>query len=118
MARQVQPKSSLPGNRSASSSALRVRVTRSGGFGGLVTTFEVSTANLKPEEQRQLEEATERLGLESMPRRPDGPGQPDRFQYDIEVRKARTLKAVTAHEPDLSVDLKALIELVQTLSKV
>jgi hypothetical protein len=88
---------------------VRVEVTRSGGFAGIVRHAAVDSAELEPQAAEALARLVEAVDL-------DAPhaGQPsgaDRFQYDIAVTGADGRKrAATVREGALTPQLKALVQ--------
>jgi hypothetical protein len=96
---------------------LHVRLTRSGGFAGIAMVAAVDLDDLPPGDAERVRQALGALSFRR--RRTSGaqpPGRPDRFQYDLEVTDGRR-RSLTAHEPDISAELKAVIDVLLPLAQ-
>ncbi len=97
--------------------APRVRLTQSGGFGGLEMVATVDVDDLPAADAARVRQALAKVDFEPPKAKRSGPpGGPDRFQYDLEVTdgKRRTL---TAHEPDVSSELQEVIDVLLPLAR-
>jgi hypothetical protein len=94
----------------------RVRVTQSGGFAGLTRHYEVEAAKLDPAQSRRLDEL-----VAALPRPAGGgaqqKGQPDRFQYDLEVETKGGARQWRVPEAAASPEHKALIDWIKATAK-
>jgi hypothetical protein len=97
--------------------APHVRLTQSGGFGGLEMVAAVDLDDLPEADAARVREAVARLDFPPAGAKRSGPpGGPDRFQYDLEVTDGGR-RSLTAHEPDVSPDLQAVIDVLLPLAK-
>lgn len=89
-----------------------VRLTRSGGLAGIEMVASTDVDALPADEASRLRDALAGIDFD---RRAGGAGGPpmgaDRYQYDLEVEDGGR-RALTAHEPDLSPALKAVIDVL------
>jgi hypothetical protein len=93
----------------------RVRVTQSGGFAGLTRRYEVEAGKLDPAQSRRLDEL-----VAALPHPAAGPqqkGQPDRFQYDLEVETKAGARQWRVPEAAASSAHKALIDWIKATAK-
>ncbi|WP_369255323.1 protealysin inhibitor emfourin [Geodermatophilus amargosae] len=92
---------------------IQVEVTRTGGFGGLMTSRSADTDALPPEDARRLAELVDGLDLEAL-RIPPGRTRPvpDAFQYDISISRAGEHVRLRLHDPDVPAELRPLIQFV------
>jgi hypothetical protein len=87
---------------------VRVEVTRSGGYAGLVLRGELDTETLIEPERTAVESAIERLAPAPAPT-----AAPDRFQYRLAIAGADgASREVVFGEPDLPPELAALFSRV------
>lgn len=94
-----------------------VRLTQSGGFGGLEMVATVDVDDLPASDAARVRQALARLDLHPPKAKRSGPpGGPDRFQYDLEVTDGDR-RTVTAHEPDVGPDLQAVIDVLLPLAQ-
>jgi hypothetical protein len=95
--------------------APHVRLTQSGGVAGISMVAETDVDELPAPAAARVRTAL--AGLDFTPGRHarSGPGAPDRFQYDLEVTD-RGRRALTAHEPDLTPELQAIVDVLLPLA--
>lgn len=82
---------------------MKIAITRSGGFAGLVDRFVVDTAELADTQAKELHALAECVDLASLP--PPRP-QPDRYVYEIEIDG----QTAEVGEADLTGPLRELVE--------
>lgn len=73
---------------------------RSGGFAGLTMSTAVDTAKLPPDEARELEQLVGKLEASGVDETP-APGKPDRFQYEVTVKRDVETKCYRMAEQEL-----------------
>jgi hypothetical protein len=92
---------------------LQVEVTRTGGFGGLVTSRSVDTDALSAEDARQLAGLVDELDLQALRDHPGGTrALPDAFQYDVSISRAGEHVRLRVRDPDVPPELRPLIQFV------
>lgn len=95
---------------------MRIRFTRSGGFGGVVLSREMESGSLPPDVAAELRELVERAGFFALPAelRSD-PRARDRFVYRVAVEDEGRAHEVRVEEgaasPELARLLRRLAEL-------
>jgi hypothetical protein len=99
----------------------RVRMIRSGGYAGLTRRYEVDAAGLDPAQCRRLDALVAALRrAASMGAQRGGAqsgGQPDRFQFDIEVVTAEGARQWRIAEASASPEQKALIDWIKAMAR-
>jgi hypothetical protein len=73
---------------------------RSGGFAGLTISTAVDTAKLPPDEARELEQLVGKLEASGVGETPAA-GKPDRFQYEVTVKRDGETKCYRMAEHEL-----------------
>ena len=94
-----------------------IRLTRSGGLAGLDMVAAVDVDDLPAETASRVRSALAEMG-EKPPaaasgQRSRGAGPPpgaDRYQYDLEVEAGGKRRSITAHEGDMTPELRALVD--------
>jgi len=90
---------------------VRVEVTRSGGFAGIVRRGVVDARDLDPDAARELEQLVAAADLAAP--RGNAPPRADAFQYDVAIAgEGVVAQAATFDEPQLDEPLRALIDRV------
>ena len=88
---------------------MEITFQRSGGFAGITMGGDVDTAKLPPAEARELERLVEKLEAsgagEAAP-----PGKPDRFQYEVTVRRGKQERCYRLAEQELTADARELVK--------
>jgi hypothetical protein len=87
---------------------MRVEVTRSGGFAGVVRHAAVDSADLAPQAAASLARLVEAVDLDAP--RPGPAKGADRFQYDISVTAHGRTRSATVVEGAMTPQLKALVQ--------
>jgi hypothetical protein len=88
---------------------LQIEFQRSGGFAGLTMGTNVDTAELPPDEARELEELVESLEASGVGESATA-GQPDRFQYDLTIRRGGKKRSFRLAEQELTPDARELVQ--------
>ena len=90
---------------------MEIAFQRSGGFAGLTMATDVDTAKLPPDEARELErlvDCVETSGAgQSKP-----VGKPDRFQYDLTIKRDGESRHLQLAEQNLTPEARALVKLL------
>jgi hypothetical protein len=95
---------------------MKLTLTRSGGFAGLVRPpVTLDTSTLPPAEAQKIESLLESARFFQLPStRATTPAQPDRFQFTLTVEKPDGAKhSATFEEQDASKDLQEIIRRLQ-----
>ena len=94
---------------------MRLTLTRSGGFAGLMRPpVTLDTSTLPPAEARKIESLLESAQFFQLPSVGAAPTQPDRFQFTLTVEKPDGAKhSATFEEQDASKDLQEIIRRLQ-----
>ncbi|NWF59568.1 MAG: hypothetical protein HXY43_09795 [Fischerella sp.] len=96
---------------------MRISLQRTGGFTGISKKATVDTANLSPEEAKQLPQMLEAANFFSLPTKINAPPhQADRFQYTLTVENNGQQHTVTVSEAALPGSLKPIIEWVNNVA--
>ena len=96
---------------------VEISVVRSGGFGGLMRRFELRAADLDEAAQRELAALATPVIAAKPDRQANAPGQPDRFQYDVDIATSRGRTALQTSETLMSPAVRALVDWVMSRSK-
>jgi hypothetical protein len=92
-----------------SANGLQIEFQRSGGFAGLTMAATVDTAELPPAEARELEHLVESLEASGAGEAPAA-GKPDRFQYDLTIRRGGKSRSFRLAEQELTPDARELVK--------
>ncbi len=97
---------------------MRVRLERSGGFGGVRRSFTVDATALAPERAAELRRLVAAADLASFPENPTPlAGRPDRFVYRLVVEDEAGSRAVTVGEDSASEEMQRLLDWVQATAE-
>ena len=88
---------------------MEIAFQRSGGFAGLTMAAEVDTEKLPAGEARELEHLVERLEA-SGAGETAAAGKPDRFQYEVTVRRGKQERCYRIGEQELTADARELVK--------
>jgi emfourin len=92
---------------------IQVEVTRTGGFGGLVTSRSADTDALPAEDARRLSELVGELDPQALRDQPGGTrALPDAFEYDVSISRAGEHVRLRVRDPDVPAELRPLIQFV------
>src|SRR5215213_9302555 len=100
----------------------KVKLTRSGGFGGLSMVADVDLDDLPMKAATQVRSALANVNFEPAPASPApapggfGMGAADMYQYDLVVTEGDT-RALTAHEPLADPALQSLLDVLLPLAQ-
>ena len=94
---------------------MRLTLTRSGGFAGLMRPpVTLDTSTLPPAEARKIESLLESAQFFQLPSVGAAPTQPDRFQFTLTVEQPNgTSHSATFAEQDAGAELKEIIRRIQ-----
>jgi hypothetical protein len=81
---------------------------RSGGVAGLTMGTEVDTEKLPPAEGRELERLVERVEAEGAGK--SAPAKPDRFQYDLTIKRGGQTRRLQLAEQELTPEGRELVK--------
>jgi emfourin len=85
--------------------SVEIEFQRSGGYAGLTLGTKVDTEELPPTEARQLEDLVAKLEGEQA-----SAPKPDRFQYDVTVRRGGKAESYSLGEQDLTPEARELVK--------
>ncbi len=89
---------------------MRIRLSRTGGFGGLGQAASVDEDTLAPEEREELRRLVADADLWSQPAELSAPSpRPDRFRYRITAEEGGRRREIRAGEEALSEPLRRLV---------
>ena len=88
---------------------MEIGFQRSGGFGGLTMGADVDTEKLPAAEARELEQLVEKLEA-SGAGETAAPGKPDRFQYEVTVRRGGKERCFRLAEQELTPEGRELMK--------
>ena len=88
---------------------MEIAFQRSGGVAGLTMGADVDTEKLPADEARELEQLVEKLEA-SGAGAGGGPGKPDRFQYDVTVRRGKEERRYQVGEEELTPEGRELVK--------
>ncbi len=94
-----------------SGNGVKIEFQRSGGFAGLTMRTEVDTSELPLEDAEVFERlvaSLERSGVGASP----SPGKPDRFQYELTVKRGKQSRRFQLAEQDLTPEARELVSLL------
>lgn len=94
-----------------------VEFQRSGGFAGTSLTTRVDTEELPPPEAEELARLVERADLQTLAKRPPGPGRADRFQYDLAITLEDRRYEVTLGETEVPETARPLLDRLTELAR-
>ena len=94
-----------------SGKGLRIEFQRSGGFAGLTMRTEVDTSELPPEDAEVFERLVKSLEASAVGDSPS-PGKPDRFQYELTVKRGKESRRFQLAEQDLTPEARELVSLL------
>lgn len=90
---------------------IRIDLERSGGFAGVSLKASVDTSQLPPEEARTVTELVDRVDFDALAARTASPSRaPDRFQYDLAVRRGGERHALSLGESAVPPELRPLLD--------
>jgi len=90
---------------------IRIDLKRSGGFAGVSLKASVDTSQLPPEEARAITELVDRVDFDALAARTASPSRaPDRFQYDLVVRRGGKRHALSLGESAVPPELRPLLD--------
>jgi hypothetical protein len=94
---------------------MRLTLTRSGGFAGLIRPpVTLDTSTLTAAEARKIESLLESARFFQLPSVNAAPAQPDRFQFTLTVEQPDGARhSATFGEQDASQDLQEIIQRIQ-----
>jgi hypothetical protein len=88
---------------------LQIGFERSGGFAGLTIGTDVDTADLPADEARELERLVEKIEA-SGAGESAAAGKPDRFQYDLTIKRGTESRHVRLAEHELTAEGRELVK--------
>ena len=89
----------------------RLRLRRTGGYAGVATEAELDTAELEPDEARELLGALDRADLPALAGRQQAqPPMPDAFRYELEVRRGDQSHTIAFGDLDRPQELAPVID--------
>jgi hypothetical protein len=90
---------------------VRIDVTRSGGFGGMVMRASVDTADLPPEDAARIEQSLRGIDFVELGRtRSPSTGTVDRFQYDLTITADDQRHEVSTGETQLPSEVRQVLD--------
>jgi len=97
---------------------IRIDLERSGGFAGMSLKASVDTSQLPPDEASTIAGMVDRLDFGALAARAATPSRaPDRFQYDLVVRRGGQRHALSLGESAVTPELRPLLDHLMTMAK-
>ncbi len=97
---------------------MRLRLLRTGGFGGLAQAAAVDEDALSPEERQELRRLVADAGLWSLPEELSASApRPDRFRYRITAEDGDRRREIRAGEEALPEPLRALVRWLEARAR-
>jgi hypothetical protein len=96
---------------------MKISILRSGGFTGIPRRFEVSSADLTPEEQQELSGLIRSADFWNQQNQVDSTQPGDRFRYTVTIDEAGASKSVVLDEAGMTAHLMALVQRVTALAR-
>jgi len=97
---------------------IHIDLERSGGFAGMSLRGSVDTSRLPPDEAGTIAELVDRVDFGALAAGAGAPARaPDRFQYDLVVRRGKERHALSLGESQVTPELRSLLDHLVALAR-